>query len=85
VRAKQGEIMTDKTYHHESGKGSHRRKEDKQAFEKNFDTIDWSVKSSTSVASETKPKNPVCKVCHGERGSFDAGHWYECTACEESV
>lgn len=36
--------MTDKVFHHESGKGSHRRKEDKKAFEKNFDTIDWSVK-----------------------------------------
>lgn len=37
--------MTDKTYHSDAGKGSHRRKEDKQAFEKNFDGIDWSVKS----------------------------------------
>lgn len=32
------------TYHEEAGKGSHRRKEDKQKFEKNFDGIDWSVK-----------------------------------------
>lgn len=38
--------MTDKTYHSEAGKGSYRRKEDKQKFEKNFDGIDWSVKST---------------------------------------
>lgn len=71
--------MTEKTFHHESGKGSYRRKEDKKEFEKNFDQIDWSVKV------ESKPKTPVCKVCNGERGSFDAGHWYECPVCEETV
>lgn len=36
--------MSDKTYHSDAGKGSYRRKEDKQKFEKNFDGIDWSVK-----------------------------------------
>lgn len=40
--------MSDKTYHSEAGKGCHRRKEDKQKFEKNFDGIDWSVKSKSS-------------------------------------
>lgn len=39
--------MSGKTYHSDAGKGSHRRKEDKQKFEKNFDGIDWSAKSTT--------------------------------------
>lgn len=60
------------TYHEDAGKGSHRRKEDKKAFESNYDKIDWGKKER---------KAEICKVCHGERGSFDAGHWYECTAC----
>lgn len=47
------------TYHEEAGKGSHRRKEDKQKFEKNFDGIDWSVKVDPS---ESEEENPVAAV-----------------------
>lgn len=29
--------------------------------------------------------NPVpCKVCHGEGGCFDAGHWYPCKWCKSA-
>lgn len=39
--------MTEKTYYENAGKGDYRRKEDKKAIERNWDAIDWSVKSST--------------------------------------
>jgi hypothetical protein len=32
------------TYHEEAGKGSHRRTEDRELIESNWDKIDWSKK-----------------------------------------
>lgn len=58
------------TYHEEAGKGDYRRKEDKKAIDRHWDAIDWSVKAT-----------PVCKVCRGHGGFYDAGWWYECPEC----
>lgn len=84
------------TFYHESGKGSHKRKEDLKAIESNWDKIDWSCKSERTneekleIFNKNKMSNFVastkleqaCKVCHGEGGCFDGGFWYECNSCK---
>ncbi|KZZ74919.1 hypothetical protein A3765_10635 [Oleiphilus sp. HI0130] len=56
----------------EGGKGSARRKEDKSAFDRNFDRIFG------------KKKSPVA-VGHGQRFGF--GNWYtfHCPSCEAQI
>lgn len=64
-----------KTFYSDCGKGSNRRvsEVDTETFDKNWDSI--------FKKKDEKPELKRCKVCHGEGGAFDAGWWYECTAC----
>lgn len=64
-----------KTYQAEAGKGSKPRVKtvDGTTFSNNWDNI--------FKQKDNKPKLERCKVCYGEGGCFDAGHWYECPVC----
>lgn len=65
---------TEKVYYENSGKGDHRRVEDREKIESNWDKIDWSKKVIEN-------KEEVCPSCKGKGGCFDAGWYYECHTC----
>lgn len=63
------------TFHSESGKGDKQRPSEvtEDQFSNNWERIFGAKKKA----------GEVCKVCHGEGGCFDAGWWYECSACRK--